>query len=218
MEAWVSGRWRRLLESLEARGPGDDVLESLERGYASPLRAYHTWAHVRRCLDELDAAPESAGGAAAIEAALWFHDAIYEPRRGDNEERSGRLAREALIGVGLTSALASRVERLVLATAHGAPSPAQESEGALVHDIDLAILSAPAPEFDAYDRAIRLEYAHVGDAEYRAGRGALLRSFLARARIFLTERLYAEREAGARANIDRAIARLAGAQATRPLP
>jgi predicted metal-dependent HD superfamily phosphohydrolase len=87
-----------------------------------------------------------------------------------------------------------------------------------VHDIDLTILSAPATEFDAYDRAIRLEYAHVGDAEYRAGRGALLRSFLARPRIFLTDRLHAEREAAARANIDRAIARLGGAQVTRPHP
>lgn len=220
MEAWVVARWRRLLERLELPGPGHEALESLERGYASPARAYHTWAHVRRCLDELEVAPEAgpSGEAAIIEAALWFHDAVYEPRRGDNELRSARLARAALLGMRLSAASGSRVERLILATAHGeAPSPATGQE-ALVRDVDLAILSAPPPEFDAYDRAIRIEYAHVADARYGVERGALLRSFLARPRIFHTDRFHAERENAARANIRRAIARLPGVQAAGRAP
>lgn len=216
MEAWVPRRWKALLESLGLEGDGEGVLERLDAGYGAPGRAYHGWTHVRRCLGELDAAEHgelpSDRARAVLGAALWFHDAVYDPGRLDNEERSAALAREALLSLGLGRREAERVAELVLATAHGAGSPEPGDAAALVRDIDLAILAAPPPEFEAYDRAVRTEYGHLSDAEYRAGRSAVLRSFLGRPRIYLTPRFQA-REARARANLSRAIALLdAGAR------
>jgi predicted metal-dependent HD superfamily phosphohydrolase len=212
VDAWIRPRWRGLLDRLELQGPGAEALAALEAGYASPGRAYHTWAHIRRCLEELDATPPSELDPllppALVEAALWYHDAVYDPGGADNESRSASLARDALRSLGLRRAAAERVELLVLATAHGSGSPDPEGAAALVRDIDLAILGAPEPEFDAYSRAIRFEYAGVADAAYRSGRRAVLQSFLRRPRIYLTPRLHEEREARARGNLVRALAGL----------
>lgn len=66
--------------------------------YTEPQRHYHTLAHLEemlRRLDEFEAnAPAAhrlpAGGTQrlVLELALLFHDAVYDPQRGDNEERS----------------------------------------------------------------------------------------------------------------------------------
>ncbi|KEG07189.1 hypothetical protein DQ04_10621020 [Trypanosoma grayi] len=68
--------------------------------YSEPQRRYHTLAHLEEMLQQL--ARYQAGAPAAhrlplegdttrclvVELALLFHDAVYDPRRGDNEERS----------------------------------------------------------------------------------------------------------------------------------
>ena len=54
-------------------------------------------------------------------------------------------------------------------------------------DIDLAILGQPQAVFDAYEKAVRAEYAFVSDEQFRVGRAAVLRSFLERPAIFTGE-------------------------------
>jgi predicted metal-dependent HD superfamily phosphohydrolase len=75
-------------------------------------------------------------------------------------------------------------------------------------DIDLSILGGPPDEFDAYERAIRHEYAHVPGEAFASGRARILRGFLARGWIYATE-LFRERyETAARENLRRSLARL----------
>ena len=57
-------------------------------------RTTNTLAHVAHCLDELKAARSEARDAATVELALWMHDAVYDPRAKDNEEKSAGLAIE----------------------------------------------------------------------------------------------------------------------------
>jgi predicted metal-dependent HD superfamily phosphohydrolase len=142
-----------------------------------------------------------------IELALWFHDAIYDVRRRDNEKRSADWARSIAAAARLPGPAAYRVHALVMATRHSAV-PADPDQRILV-DVDLSILGAGAGRFDEYERQIREEYAHVPDFLFRRGRKAILEDMAARPRIFSTGRFFDRYEAAARENLQRSIGRLA---------
>ena len=146
--------------------------------WAEPDRRYHDLDHLRDCLAELDRAPADGADRDRVEAALWFHDAIYDPRADDNEARSAEWARRALAELGVPSAVADDVARLVGLTRHTGPAP--DPSGRLLCDIDLAILGREPEAFDAYDRRIREEYAWVPEPDFRAARIGVLTGLLAR--------------------------------------
>ena len=184
------------------------VLSRLQGGlrvrYAEPHRAYHTQAHIDAMLGLMGGVAWHAS--AAVELAVWYHDAIYDPSRGDNESASAALMRGELDGVAAPALLAV-AEALILATASHVP-PVGVADGAGFLDMDLSVLGAEAAVFDRYDAAIRVEYSAVPDAEYRAGRARILRSFLGRPAIYLTAGFRGRFEARARENLARAIVAL----------
>ena len=55
-------------------------------------RAYHTLRHIEACLAWMRDAPLEDDDRIAAEFAIWFHDAVYDTRASDNEERSADLA------------------------------------------------------------------------------------------------------------------------------
>ena len=59
--------------------------------------------------------------------------------------------------------------------------------------------------FDAYERAVRREYDWVEEPMWRAGRGAVLTSFLARPHIFHTDEFRQRFEPQARMNMARSL-------------
>ena len=93
-----------------------------------------------------------------------------------------------------------KVEDLILATRHSDAIP-DSADTALITDIDLGILGAPAPRYQMYAEDIRREYQHVEDDAYRAGRSEVLRSFLARKTIYNTRHFCKLLDAQARVNI-----------------
>src|SRR5688572_5611734 len=112
----VETRWRetwRLVDSVEPVG----VLDQLAIRYTEPHRAYHDLSHILDCLGHAARVRAQLNHPHCVELALWFHDAIYEPRAGDNEERSAQLAIAALQGAA-TAEVLRRVEELILATRH----------------------------------------------------------------------------------------------------
>ncbi|TIV07105.1 MAG: hypothetical protein E5W00_16425, partial [Mesorhizobium sp.] len=76
---------------------------------------------------------------------------------------------------------------------------------ALFLDMDLAILGATPDAFDAYEQAVRREYGWVQEPMWRAGRSAVLTSFLARPHIFHTEEFRQRFEPQARQNMARSL-------------
>jgi predicted metal-dependent HD superfamily phosphohydrolase len=185
------------------------VFRRLVRAYTRPSRHYHNLEHIRHCLRELDVARDEDGAETAstsVEAAIWFHDAVYNPRRSDNEQRSAELAADALRAMGAGRWFISRVTQCIQATRH-ANEPATKLEKLMV-DIDLSIFGASTEEFDVYDDAIRREYAHAPEQEYCAGRAAVLRRFLNRPAIFHTETFRSRYETTARAHLNRGLTRI----------
>ena len=201
-------RWIALWHRIGAQGSGRSVFAHLSKAYAEPHRAYHNTEHIRDCLNELDVGRDLARRPDQVEAALWFHDAIYVPGATDNEDRSARLAEIALVACAVPLEAARRVAELVMATRH-LTVPA-EPDAQLLCDIDLSILGRAPAVFDRFERAIRQEYIQVADGEYRPERAAVLAHFLRRSVIYQTAYFRERFEEQARINLKRAISDLAG--------
>ncbi|MGK6306980.1 HD domain-containing protein [Variovorax sp. DT-64] len=195
--------WAAAWGALGVEAP-DALLDALLARYGEPHRAYHTLQHLDECLEGLALERSRAKRPAEITLALWFHDAIYDVHRHDNEERSADWAQQALRDAGADADAAQRVHALVMATRHQAQP--EEADAQLLVDIDLSILGAPAPRFAEYEQQIRFEYAHVPPEVFEPRRREILGSFLARDPLYLTPSIRARLEAQARLNLQRAIA------------
>lgn len=187
-------------------------LDALRARYAAPGRHYHGQRHIDLLLALLREIRPALAAPDAVELAIWYHDAIYDPRRSDNEAASAALLRAELAGLA-DPALIATSATLVLATAtHRVPpglAPALAADCAHFLDMDLSILGADPATFAWYDAAIRAEYAHIPEGQWRQRRPAVLAGFLARERIYLTPHFHARLDATARANLRAAIAALA---------
>jgi len=75
-------------------------------------------------------------------------------------------------------------------------------------DADLAILAAGRERYDAYVAGVRQEYAEVPDADFRAGRKAVLEDLLAHDTLFHSEAARERWEERARANVSAEVAAL----------
>jgi predicted metal-dependent HD superfamily phosphohydrolase len=198
--------WVELWGRIGAVGDPLPVYQSLVKRYAEPHRAYHNLGHVQDCLQEFENARSLATDADAVEVAIWFHDAVYDPKAKDNEELSAQLAEYLFQAADLLEAFTEKVTRLILATKHDAPP--ENKDAALLIDIDLSILGQPREKFAEYEAAIRQEYAWADSAEFAAGRCRLLREFLKRPSIYQTDFFRAKYEETARKNVQWAVVRL----------
>jgi predicted metal-dependent HD superfamily phosphohydrolase len=204
--AGLLGRWYGLVGS----GPAQDAAgrRLLDR-WAETHRAYHTVAHLHAVLERLD---ELVGDGVpvsdAARLAAWWHDAVYDPERGDNEARSAELAATTLTSLSLDSDTIAEVVRLVGLTAGHRPE-GDDIAGQALCDADLAVLGAPAPDYRAYAAAVRLEYRHLSDAAFGSGRTAVLAELLARTDLYATPPGRRRWDAAARANLAAELAELA---------
>lgn len=187
-------------------------LDGLRARYGEAHRAYHTQAHLDAVLAGVAAARPRLAHPDAVELAAWYHDAIYDPARGDNEERSAALLEAEMAGLA-DAALIGRAAALVRCTADHALPPGMEAglraDAAAFLDVDMAVLGAEGAAFDAYERGIAAEYVPVHGVErFRAGRAQFLQEMLGRARLFHTDEAHGALDAAARANMRRALAGL----------
>jgi predicted metal-dependent HD superfamily phosphohydrolase len=174
--------------------------------YREPHRKYHTVQHLEECFGKLDEVRALAEHPAEIELALWFHDAIYDVKRRDNEKKSADWARASASAAGAPAAACDRVHALVMATRHKAIPRGTDAE--ILVDVDLSILGAAPERFDEYEHQVREEYAWVPDFLFRRKRTAILKEFLARPRIFSSALFHDRYERQARSNIERSLGQL----------
>lgn len=177
--------------------------ERLEAAYGGSARGYHNLRHLTEVLEHVDELmPSNDPERETVLLAAWFHDAVYDGR-GDDEERSALLVSRSM---GDTR-LAGEVARLVRLTATHRPSD-DDRAGQVLCDADLGILAAEADRYAAYVAGVRAEYAHVSDADFAAGRAAILRDLLAKPALFHTAQARDIWEARARGNLTREVEQL----------
>ena len=186
--------WERLLPSEPALG------EELLARWSEPHRRYHD---VRHLAQSLAAAELLAGGEPPrpVLLALWFHDAVYDLKPGQDEERSALLASKLLAKTAIPAGEADEVARLVRLTARHVLDADDDAGGAMVLDADLSILGQIPGRYDVYVRDVRLEYGELPDSDFRRGRIAVIDSLLALDPLFSTERARTAWEATARRNL-----------------
>lgn len=201
----LQAQWDAAWRELGAKPPAG-VFAALVEHLTEPRRAYHNWRHVAECLAHLDSARHCCQRPAEVALALWFHDAVYDPKRDDNEALSADWAYRTLRQAGLPAEVAGRVCGLVLATQHDALPETADARVAV--DIDLAILGAAPSRFDEYASQIRQEYAWVAEADFRNGRAEVLKGFLRRQRIYATDFFHRRLETRARTNLAKALSAL----------
>ncbi len=145
--------------------------------WSEPHRRYHDLRHLAAVLGLVGELGAAADDPAAVALAAWYHDVVYDPRRGDNEQVSAERARAGLRGLVPAGRL-EEVVRLVLLTAGHDAAPG-DADGAVLCDADLAVLAAPPEAYAGYASAVRAEYGHLSDEVFTAGRIAVLESLVA---------------------------------------
>jgi predicted metal-dependent HD superfamily phosphohydrolase len=189
-------RWDATWRSFGVAPRPTTTFDELIAAYSESGRFYHTLKHLEECFSHFDSANRLARSPAEIEIAIWFHDAIYNTRRNDNEENSAAWAVNVIRDSGLSSAVAERIGDLILATKHRVRP--HDADASLFVDVDLSILGASTDRFDEYEKQIRQEYAWVPDKEFRQGRE----------RIYFTEFFRTRLESTARENLKRSLLEL----------
>jgi predicted metal-dependent HD superfamily phosphohydrolase len=190
----------------------DEALKGeLSALYRAGDRHYHNLTHIEAMLTLAAEYRHLLHDPEAVEAAIWFHDAVYDSRAKDNEAKSAELAERKLAGRTSPERLAWIAATINATATHRLPPFEDEkaaSDAALLLDMDLAILGAEPGAFDAYEKAVRREYGWVEEPMWRAGRAAVLKTFLARPHIFGTEPFRRRYEAQARENLSRSLQNL----------
>ena len=177
----------------------DELLAAWDRS------GYHDLVHLAEVLDRLE---RLAGAGAAFDAttvvrAAWVHDAVYDGA-ADDEERSAQWAERAL-----PAPYADEVARLVRVTVDHRPTD-DDPGGCALSDADLGILAAPRERYEQYVAGVRADFAHVADADFRAGRAAVLGDLAAKPTLFHTAQARELWESAARANLARELDELTG--------
>jgi predicted metal-dependent HD superfamily phosphohydrolase len=194
--------WHRAWSGLGLHAT-EGLRQRLIDAYNEPHRRYHSLQHLHECISHLEPAIGLANHPGEVEIALWFHDAIYELKAKDNEQRSAQWAVDELGSSGASSEQAGRVHSLIMATCHTA-MPIEHDQQLLV-DVDLSILGASPARFAEYDAQVKLEYSWVPSLIYRMKRKEVLKGFLDRASTYNTDHFKGLYEQQARTNLQSAI-------------
>jgi predicted metal-dependent HD superfamily phosphohydrolase len=201
---WL-GAWRELgvPDSPELDGLYRDVLLR----YSEPHRHYHTRQHLAECFEKVEDIISLAEHPAEVRIGLWFHDAIYDTQRQDNEQRSADWARSAARELGARAESAQRIHDLIMFTRHSAAPVGVDAQ--VLVDADLSILGAPPARFQEYEAQVRSEYAWVPDEVFRSRRAAILKELVRRSHLYSTVQFQEQYEAQARRNLQQSLKDLA---------
>ena len=186
----------------------EKLIGTLRQRYSEPQRKYHSWAHIEALLKHYHRWKSHFHRPEPVLWALYWHDAIYDPRASDNEEQSAQLLEREAVGHLPPDDIAFAAAIIRATAGHRIPEGMTGPDAedlALFLDMDLSAFALPEPAFEQMQRDIRAEYSFVPEDRYRAARGAILKDYLARERLYLTDLAHAAWDKAARANLARVV-------------
>ncbi|MDG1331614.1 MAG: hypothetical protein P8P74_04745 [Crocinitomicaceae bacterium] len=170
--------------------------------YNSAGRHYHTLNHIEALLKLAEEHQHLLKSPRTIFWVIWYHDAIYDAAKSDNEEKSADLARDHLTKLGLDNDLIEECFQLIIATkTHTLTENLSTFDAEFLLDIDLSILAVKQESYLEYTKQIRKEYKIYPDFLYKKGRKKVLKHFLEMDKIYKTELFQNLWEENARTNL-----------------
>jgi len=167
--------------------------QEIEQRHRESTRQYHTLRHLEHIYSVLPKLDH------VTEFTIFYHDIVYDASRNDNEEKSALLCKKQLTLLGLNPKLILEVCQLILETkSHEASS----KRNALFLDADLVILGSNVEIYNEYIQNVRKEYAIYNDDIYKEGRQKVLKHFLEKERIYVSDYFYELYEREARKNLE----------------
>ena len=190
------------------------VVHQICRRMPRPGRQYHGLEHLedlwrlhRRFTRQRRLLVPSAQS--LIARAILFHNAVYDPARSDNEQKSAALWRCAARQARTPRGEIARVAAAIAATADHASGAAKgiEDDGTMCWflNLDHASIGATPHRFHVNAARLRAELRNLAVAEWEDRRLAFLHSLAMRRRIYRSRLLAAALEASARGNIAREL-------------
>ncbi len=184
----------------------DTLWKEIAHHYGEKGRYYHTLTHLEKLYRELLPLKEVVNEWDVVLFTLFYHDIIYKPTQGDNEEQSALVAEQRMLQLGISTESAKKCVDQIMATKTHTLSKDKDTD--LFTDADLSILGQAAEVYDKYAADVRKEYKIYPELLYKPGRKKVLRHFLDMERIFKTEEFYGKYEDIARFNLERELGML----------
>lgn len=176
--------------------------------YIEGHRFYHTMDHIESMLDGYG---KYFGDISEAEyLAILYHDIVYLPFTGGNEENSVSMlnAHHKIYFNKVNQDIIDQASEIILATKHDG-SPVSEAAQRVV-DLDMMILGKSEDVYKKYVANTRREYGMYTDEQWNAGRAKVLAGFLAMPRIYFTDVMHKQFEQKARENIQQELTTLEG--------
>ena len=138
--------WSRCWSGIGAAGDAEALRHDLIAAWNEPQRKYHTEQHLCECLSLFEEFRYLAEHPHEVELAIWFHDAVYDVRGKNNEQKSAEWARTALDEAGVIKEKSQRVYDLIMATEHSAMDALDTADKQLLGQVAAEIRAFRPPE------------------------------------------------------------------------
>ena len=175
---------------------------SIQQHYTEPVRAYHNLEHLEELFDWASGLVQELERPELVHWTIFYHDIIYLPGSGQNEDLSADMAEQTLPNLGVSPEDISIIAAWIRASkSHSLPASADSPDARLFLDMDLAILGSSEERYQRYAEQIRTEYAKFSDLLYKPGRRKVLKHFLKKERIYASDTMHKLLDAAARNNL-----------------
>lgn len=165
-------QWQTVCKALNLQDVENRTFNALLLRYKEAGRFYHNLAHIETLLELWSQYQQALTEPLKVFFAIWYHDAVYDPKSATNEADSADLMRIELARLGLKPEACEWIANCILATQQHEAS--ENADMAYFLDFDLAILGQTPEVYVVYRNQIRQEYAHVEKALYKVGRAKVL--------------------------------------------
>jgi predicted metal-dependent HD superfamily phosphohydrolase len=175
----------------------------IEKNYSNKNRHYHTLSHLENLLIQLSEVKKEIKNWDTILFSLFYHDAVYNVLKSNNEEKSAELAEKRMKQISVPLQLIEECKSQIIATKkHNFDS---NNDTNYFTDADLSVLGQSWEVYSEYFKNVRKEYRFYPNLIYNSGRKKVLNHFLNMDRIFKTEYFYYKFELQAKENLQREL-------------